>query len=114
MIEFEDAVKQILNNTKVLKAEKAPIDDLLFNGGMAGPAHNLTTTTAEFEMGSPTTGDFDSIYDLDAPQYKVDKLEVDLSGGRENEKTAVDFGDYVEGKPTDLRKGAVRASKIPE
>lgn len=98
----------------VTRLEKASIDDLLFNGGMAGPAHNLTTTTAEFDMNSSITGDFDSIYELDAPQYKVDQLEVDLSGGRENEKTAVEYGDFVEEKPTDLRKGAVRASRLPE
>lgn len=98
----------------VTRLESASINDLLFNGGMAGPAHNLTTTTAEFDMGAPAIGDFDSIYDLDAPQYKVDKLEVDLSGGRENEKTGVDFGDFVEGKPTDLRRGAVKASRLPE
>lgn len=98
----------------ITRLEKASIEDLLFNGGMAGPAHNLATTTAELEMGSPTVGDFDSIYDLDAPQYKVDKLEVDLSGGRENEQTDVEDGDFTEGTPTDLRKGAVRASRLPE
>ena len=96
------------------RLENASIGNLLFNGGMAGPAHNLTTTTAEFDLGSVTTGDFDAIFDLDAPQYKVDQLQVDLSGGRENEQTAVEDGDFVEGKPTDLRKGAVRASRLPE
>jgi len=96
------------------RLEKASVNNLLFNGGMAGPAHNLTTATAEFNVGSETVGAFDSIYDLDAPRYKVDQLDVDLSGGRENEQTAVDFGDFSEGKPTDLRKGAVKASRIPE
>jgi len=111
--EFRSVNRNIVSDP-YSRLEHASIGSLLFNGGMAGPAHNLTTTTAEFDIGFDTVGDFDAIYDLDAPQYKVDKLEVDLSGGRENEKTAVEDGDFIEGKPTDLRKGAVRASRFPE
>jgi len=94
--------------------EDESIGNMLFNGGMAGPAHNLATSTAEFQVGSDTIGDFDSIYSLDAPQYKVDQLNVDLSGGRGNEQSAREFGDFSDGTPTDLRKGTIKTTRLPE
>jgi hypothetical protein len=94
--------------------DEIEIEDLLSNGTLAGPAYSTSLIEAEFDISGDVNAGFEAIYGLEAPQFKVDELEADLTGGRENEAEDRRSGLRRGDSPTDLRPGAVKTGRLPE
>jgi hypothetical protein len=94
--------------------EELLLGDLLFNGTVSAPAYSTTSIAAEADISGDVAAGFEAVHDVTAPQFKVDTLEGDLTGGRENEAEDRKSGLRRGGKPTDLRPGTVKGERLPE
>jgi len=114
---YADVISGVLYRAPLATAvcdEELSLGDLLFSGAISGPAYSGASIAAEVDISGGIGAGFEAIHDIAAPQFKVDTLEGDLTGGRENEaedrKSGLRRGD----KPTDLRPGTLKGERLPE
>lgn len=107
--QFSRFLYEVDYNGVVVRKTLLPVE--MFSGGIAVPAANDDEFALTAKVSASMKAGVSMVVDLRTDQFNVDRLQVDLSGGGQNDRDDVRSSGIV---PLDLPFGIIKGTRLPE